>query len=190
MDRNGGVSLFRHKYKHLNGIAFALGLFFTVGLVLGTLALLYVPQSIVSEAVATFKINKSESFGALFKENLTFELVWMFVLWMLGSSAVTASFTGAVISLRGFVIGFSMAFSNISELGWLGIFTRSILPQCITALPLMSAFVIMCTMQISGRSTGYNGQAGYFIRGGLFFVLLVPLCTLETWLMLFFEKFC
>lgn len=182
--------MFKHKYKHLGVVTLALALFFTLGLVLGALALLYLPENIKSEAAIAFKITECTNFGEVFKENLTFELVWMLVLWMLGSSAVTAPFTGAVISLRGFVIGFSMAFMNTGDLDWFGMFVNSILPQCMTSLPLMSAFIIMCVLNNSGNRSGYNSQTGNFLRGALFFVLVVPFCAVETCIMMLLKKFC
>ncbi len=182
--------MFRQKNRQSGIIVIALAVVFTIGLVLGALALFYVPENVTEEAIEAFGLKENAVFPELFKENLTFELVWMVILWILGSSAVTAPFMSAVMSLRGFVMGFSVSFMIAGELEKTNLFLCRILPQCVTALPVMSAFILSCV--IYGEDKGYQGgyQAGYFVRGILFVGVTVLVSVFETWLMILFEKFC
>lgn len=162
---------------------------FTIGLVLGTVALFYVPEEVVTDTAAAFGLSERTEFGEQFKESLAFELVWMLTVWLLGSSMLTAPFTGAVMSLRGFVMGFSIAFVLMSGLDRMRLFICSILPQCVTALPLMSAFILDCVVYSAEKRYKDNYRTGYFLRGVTFMLATVPVSALEAWLMMVFEKF-
>ncbi len=181
--------MFKRKNGQMGAVAVTLAIVFTIGLVLGTVALFYVPEDITLEAIEAFGMKENASFGELFKENLAFEMMWMLILWMLGSSAVTAPFTGAVMSLRGFVIGFSISFMIAGELDRIKLFLCRILPQCVTALPVMSIFILTCVMYASEKKHKDNYQTGYFLRGALFMIITALSSICETWIMMLVEKF-
>lgn len=181
--------MFDRKRKQIGAVAVTLAMVFTIGLILGTVALFYVPSEVTADAAAAFGLSERGAFGEQFKESLAFELVWMLTVWLLGSSVLTAPFTGAVMSLRGFVIGFSLSFVLMSELDRMKLFVCSILPQCMTALPLMSIFILDCVIYASEKKYKDNYRTGYFLHGMLFMLVTVPMSALEAWLMMIFGKF-
>lgn len=182
--------MLKQKNGQIGFVTVILAVVFTLGLVLGAVALYYAPEDSIREAAESFVVNKNSTFWSLFKENLVFELMWLLLLWVMGSSTVTAPFMGAVISLRGFVMGFSVSFMLTGEFDRLRLFLCNILPQCITALPIMSIFIIVCMVNSSDRKYKGNYQTEYFLRGLLFTFITAAVSIIEVWLMIAFEKIC
>lgn len=165
-----------------------LAIVFTVGLVLGAVSLFYIPTEVVSEARATFSqentVNKT--FGEMFKNNFMMEFVWIFAVWILGSLTFTAPFSGVVLSIRGFFVGFSVAFALTGENGGVRFITSYILPQCLLALPVMTVFTVLCIKDSLERKRKDGADVKYFAHGALFIAVTVITSMAETWLTRFF----
>lgn len=175
--------MFTKKDRHYRIILIALTVLFAIGLILGTVALFYIPDEVTLEAQNAFGYESDTDFFSLFKENLFLELLWIVAIWILGSVAPTAPITASVIGLRGFVMGFSVAFIISGGGDWIKFVTGCILPQCATMLPVMSIFTIQCiTLAIEKRYRENHG-AVYFLRGALFIGVTALASLVETWLM-------
>lgn len=180
--------MFKRKNGQCRIILISLAAVFALGLIFGTLALFYVPDEIRTEATQALKMPAEESFVALLKENFFFEVFWSVILWILGSSAVTAPFTGAVIALRGFAIGFSVAFVSGGDFNNTLFLFGSILPQCLTALPYMSFTAMLCIIYAQEKKYKDGNSLKYFLYGALFVCLSFFVAAAESGLMVFVKK--
>ena len=180
--------MFKRKNGQCKIILVSLAALFALGLIFGTLALFYVPNEVSKEATEALKMPTEESFVALLKENFFFEVFWSITLWILGSSAVTAPFTGAVIALRGFAIGFSVAFISYSDFNNTLFLCGSILPQCLTALPFMSFGAMLCIIYAQEKKYKDGNSIKYFLYGAMFVCLSFFVAAAESGLMVFIKK--
>lgn len=151
---------------------------FTVGLVLGTVALFYMPENVIEEARAAFAIQADESFEDVFKTSFVMEFCWITAVWILGSISLTAPFTATVMALRGFLIGFSVAFVLTGKSSGQEIMLKAILPQCVIGLPMLSIFTMLCMRFVIERTSGENVNFRYFALGAVFaLVTLLTACA-------------
>ncbi|MBQ3110942.1 MAG: hypothetical protein IJC69_07365 [Clostridia bacterium] len=181
--------MFKRKNGQHKAILISLALVFAVGLVLGTLALYYVPDEILKEAKQTLELSDNRSFLALLKENLCFEILWILALWIFGSNSFTAPFTGAVVALRGFVLGFTWAFILNDDFGK-GLLYTYVLPQCVTALPTMSLVALICILY--GREKQHldrGGSVDYLLYGIGFIFLAFLVAASESGLVFLIWKY-
>ena len=145
--------MLKQRERQTEILAVALATVFTIGLILGAVALYYAPKNAVKDAAEAIVVTNELSFYTLFKKNLLFELLWLLLIWISGISSVTAPLMAAVVALRGFVIGFTVSFVFKGELNPLKLFLCSILPQCLVALPVLSIFVITCSQSYDKRNS-------------------------------------
>lgn len=180
--------MFKRKKGQYRAILIALAALFAVGLVLGTLALYYVPDEILKEATQALEISDNKSFLILLKENFYFEILWVAALWLLCSNGFTAPFSGAVVAMRGFVLGFTRALILTKRYNENLLYTR-LLPQCITALPCMSLVALICILYAHGKAHP-NSRSGvnYLLYGIGFACLAFLVATMESGLVLILEK--
>ncbi|MBQ8540940.1 MAG: stage II sporulation protein M [Clostridia bacterium] len=180
--------MFRRKNGQCRIILISLAAMFALGLILGTLALFYLPDEIRTEATEALNMPTGESFTNLLKENFFFEVFWSVILWILGSSAVTAPFTGAVIALRGFAIGFSVAFISGGDFNNTLFLFGSILPQCLTALPFMSFAAMLCVIYAQEKRYKDGNSLKYFLYGAMFVCLALFVAAAESGLTVLVKK--
>lgn len=182
--------MFKRKNKQIGLMLTVLIIVFTTGLILGTVALFYIPEDIISEARGAFSpiLDTNADFTAMFKENFVMEIVWILAIWILGSTNLTSSLTGAIMSVRGFVIGFSVAFVLTGGTDWVRFVICCILPQCMTALPVMTVFTIQCISYALERKYKDNVSARYFACGALFVGITAVATVAETWFMVLFRS--
>lgn len=182
--------MFRRKNKETIALALILGIIFTIGLIGGTISLFYVPTDVVAEISEAFSLKENVTFVQLLKENIAFEMMWLLLLWLIGSSTVTFPFMGAIIALRGFIIGFSISFLHMGEFDKFKLFLYNILPQCITTLPVMSFYILACVIHDADKNYTDRYPGGYFIRGLIFMFVMLLFSVIETWLMIVLKKIC
>lgn len=182
--------MYGRKNRQLGVLLAVLAIVFTLGLVLGTVALFYIPKEIVVDARGAFEpaLDVSASVGEMFKENFMMESLWILAVWILGCTNLTAPLSGAVMSVRGFVIGFSVAFVLNGGNDWVKFVLCYIMPQCIAALPVMTVFSMQCILCTLEKKPGQGLSVGYFVRGALFVGIAAITAIAEAWLAILFRS--
>ena len=180
--------MFKRKKGQCKAMTVSLAILFAVGLVLGTLALHYVPDEILKDVTQALEISDNKSFLVLLKENFCFEILWVAALWLSGTNGFSAPFTGAVIAMRGFVLGFTRAFILTGSHNENLLYTH-LLPQCVTALPCMSLIALICILyaQEKSRHDRHNG-VNYLLYGIGFVFLAFLMAAIESGMVLMLVK--
>ncbi|MBQ8002765.1 MAG: stage II sporulation protein M [Clostridia bacterium] len=182
--------MFGRNSKKILPMTIVLVCVFGLGLILGTLALFYLPEDVLNEARLSFDpfASTDSSFPEAFRESFMTEVLWLLGIWLLGSMNFTAPFSCAVLSLRGFVIGFSVAFVITGGGDWVRFLLYYILPQCLAALPLMSIFVLLCTLHAVERKHKGQSRSTYLALGAVFIMLCALTATFEAWIAIYLIK--
>lgn len=173
--------------KRIMPIVIVIAVMFTLGLVLGALSLFYLPEEVVSEARNIFDPfnDNASNFAEAFRESFMSEIVWLLCVWLLGCVSAMAPFACALITLRGFAVGFSVAFMITGGGEWVKFTASYILPQCLAAIPVMSIFTALCILNAIERK--HKGkQASYFVLGAAFVGITALVCLGEAWATILF----
>ncbi len=172
------------KNKSRGPLPAVLAVVFTVGLILGAMSLFYIPEEVVNEARDAFGtgIVMNKTFREMYKNNFAMEVVWIVSIWILGSVSFSAPFSGAVLSVRGFFVGFSSAFLLTGEGSGMKFMACYILPQCLVAFPVMTMFTMQCLKDAVERKYNDKANVKYFVRGAIFVGITVVTAFTETWL--------
>ncbi len=180
--------MFERGTKRIMPIVIVIAVMFTLGLVLGTLSLFYLPEDVISETRNIFDpFNESaSSFAEAFRESFMSEIVWILCIWLLCSINATAPFACALITLRGFAVGFSIAFVITGGGQWVKFTASYILPQCLAAIPVMSIFAALCILNAVERKHKGKQGATYFVLGAVFIGITAVVCLGEAWATMLF----
>ncbi len=163
-----------------------LALFFSVGLVLGSVSYFHIPNDVLNGVKFSFQ-ETTFDFSDNMKNNFITEFTWLGAVWLLNNMSLTAPVSGAVIALRGFLVGFCVTFiiGLKSEDMW-GLLLSNILPQTLVAIPLLTCFT-MLFIRISVNKKEQNGyDVSYFLAGAGGTVALIASSALETLLTMIF----
>lgn len=179
----------KNKSEHFM-LILTVSVLFAVGVVLGSVLFLHIPQNIVEDTRKNFEIatNATADFGRLFKMNFAVEFIWIFLVWILAMGTFTAPLSTAISAFRGLVMGFCTEFVIGGDDSLKKAFVTGILPQCIFALPVMSVFTLLCLKRANCRRRG-EGDGKYFAlgAGGVLITLLMSLA--ESVFVFLFMKF-
>ena len=145
---------------------------FALGIVLGAVSFFHLPEE-TGNIVIAFEEAEQNSFTESWKNNFFTELVWIIAVWMLSNVSFMAPFLGAVIALRGFLTGFSVAFILENSDNYMNLLLSGILPQMLISMPVLTVFIILITKD------GKNDSTNFFT--GAVFILITALSSgLET----------
>ena len=172
-----------------NSLAFVLLIIFTAGVVLGAISVFHVPEEVSQEAGAVFSGSEtlSKSAADIVKSDFSVEMIWMLLIWVLGTLSVLAPFIAATVAVRGFMIGFSASFIiSVSETGTLHLLLAYVLPQCLFSLPVMTLFSILCIRSCMERRTGETTDVRYFVMGAAFVPIIIIMSLIEGIISVFF----
>lgn len=155
---------------------------FSIGVILGTTALYYIPKEFVTEAREGLnsQLVLHEEFVRMWKSNFMAETLWIFAIWILGCASITAPFSGAVMSVRGFFIGFSVAFMLTGDNNGFKFIICYILPQAIVSLPVMTLTAIRVMGYAVERKHMQSSYGEYFICGALFICIAAASSAVQT----------
>lgn len=180
--------MFKRKKGQSKTILVVLAFVFAIGLILGTLAFHYVPDETLEDATQALELSRNESFLILFKENFCFEILWVAALWLSGSNSFSAPFAGAIVAMRGFVLGFTRAFVLTGNHNEKLLYTH-VLPQCVTALPSMSLVALVCILRVREKTHHDRyGRANYLLYLIAFLCLTLLVAAFESGFMLILRK--
>lgn len=157
-------------------------LVFSIGIILGTTALYYIPKEFVNEAREGLnaQLILDEKFVKMWRSNFMPETLWIIAIWILGCASITAPFSGAVMSVRGFFIGFSVAFMLTGDNNGFKFIICYILPQAIISLPVMTFAALRVMGYAVERKHMQSSYGEYFICGALFICITALSSALQT----------
>ncbi len=152
----------------------------TLGMVLGALAVCYMPNDLIEETQKSFVISQggNDSFPKLLRTNFIIEFLWIFAIWLLTTRNLTKVFAPFVAILRGAVVGFCVEFAFGAE-NSKEIILTGILPQCIVGLPVMTVFFAMCVNYAKEKRES-RSESKYFILGGCFTLVTLVTALVES----------
>lgn len=163
-------------------------LLFAIGIVLGAVSFFHIPKEFTKDVSVSFETAEMESFLKNWKDNFLMELLWILAVWILSSISFTAPLSGAVLALRGFLIGFSVTFILKSADNAVKLILCNILPQTVIALPTLTIFVILAVKASIERKNGQNNDTASFFYGALFILIAIFTSALETAMSTFFRN--
>lgn len=163
-------------------------LLFSIGIVLGAVSFFHIPGEFTKDVNIAFEPIGKESFMKSWKDNFLIELLWIIAVWILNSISFTAPFTGAVVALRGFLVGFSVTFILKNAPNAISLILCNILPQTIIAMPTLTIFVILgIKASIEGKDRK-NSDSANLMYGVVFIFIIVATTALETAISTFFRN--
>lgn len=164
-------------------------LFFTLGLVLGSVAYFYVPENVLQDVSVSVNDEIPLSFSETMKRNFVSEIFWIIIIWILNNMSMTSPISGGVIAVRGFLIGFSITFINsmCGEERW-HFLLCNILPQTLVAIPVLTIFTMrMMRLSVERKERGIT-DFGYLSTGAIFSIITLLTSALEAGISMVFIK--
>ena len=184
----GGFSL-RDGKVFSGSLVYVLLIIFTAGVVLGAVSVFHIPDEISQEAGALFTgtFGEARSTPDIIKGDFTVEIIWMLIIWVLGTLSILAPFIAATVAVRGFMIGFSASFIiSVTQGDTLRLLLAYVLPQCLFSLPVMTIFSILCTKACMERKSGETTDTKYFVMGAVFVPIIIIMSLFEGLISVFF----
>ena len=154
--------LMRKNNSTFEPIWVVLAIVFTIGIVLGAIMLFNIPSEMIEGVRNSLVIYRENDFKLMFWHDFVIEACWIVAIWFLGSINILAPFSAAVVALRGFTTGFSVAFIFTgNDAVWKTIYTY-IVPQCVVSLPVMTFCCAVCINLALMRKKGEGADGKYF----------------------------
>jgi stage II sporulation protein M len=147
---------------------------FALGEVFGALSVFQIPSDIFNDVtkIISSSLDASMTMKEMIRNDFFTEIMWIIVIWVLGTLSTLSPFISAIVAVRGFIIGFSSTFIiSYSAENALRLLCVYVVPQCIMSLPVMTLFSIICIRSCMERRSGEATDLRYFIMGLLFTVI-------------------
>lgn len=156
-------------------------IFFTIGLVIGTIVFFHMPKDIINDLKLTFdddNILKGDITGEI-KHNFIAEIMWIILIWVLNNLSFTAPFSVVLVGVRGVIVSFSTTFILYSgnNIKWI---LGSIIPQMLIAIPIMTIFTVLGIKLAAEKKAGNRAEASFFILGAVFVIITALASLLEV----------
>lgn len=156
--------------------------FFTIGIITGAITLFHIPGDLLENVKLSFDAggSETETFWHLVKSNFLTEIVWVIAVWLLSNSTFLAPISVAAVSLRGFLIGYSVSFIFSSGEGVIKLILGNILPQVVISMPLLTFFTIMSVSLSAQRNQNPSEETRRLLLGVIFAFLTLIVAMLEA----------